>query len=73
MKTVKTLILTVITLFLFSAFSTEANAWPWVKVYAGVPVEKTVKPGSKYVWVAGHWKINKFGKKVWVPGHWKRV
>ena len=73
MKAVKTLILTVITLFLFSAFSSEANAWPWVRVYTDVPVVKTVNQGPKYVCVAGYWKINKHGKKVWVPGHWKKV
>ncbi len=31
------------------------------------------KPGPKHIWVAGHYKHNKYGKLVWVPGHWKRV
>ena len=73
MKTFKILILSIITLFLFSAFFAQANAGPRIIVYAGVPIVKTVKPGPKYIWVAGHYKINKYGKRVWVPGHWKKV
>jgi hypothetical protein len=73
MKNARILIIAVITLFLTAVFSTQANAGPRIKVYVGVPVVKTVKPGPKYVWVAGHYKINKFGKKVWVPAHWKKV
>lgn len=44
-------------------------------------------PGSKYVWVSGHWKWTRHGWKwapghyvikprpaaAWVPGHWKKV
>jgi hypothetical protein len=73
MKIIRIFFLAVITLFLFSAFSAQTIAGPKIKVYVGVPVVKTVKPGPKYVWVAGHYKINKYGKKVWVQGHWKRI
>ena len=50
----------------------EANAWPRYLVYAA-PKVHVVKPhGPNYIWVEGHWKVNKYGKTVWVPGHWKK-
>jgi hypothetical protein len=68
MKALKHLLPILITVFMFTAFTTEANAVPRVKICTVV-----VKPAPKYVWVSGHYKINKYGKRVWVPGHWKRI
>jgi len=50
----------------------ESISWPRYRVYT-TPKVYVVKPGPNYVWVDGHWKVNKYGKTVWVPGHWKKV
>lgn len=71
MKTLKlTLIAISASFIIFCGFegttSTLANT-------NSVTIENKIKPGPKYIWVAGHYKHNKFGKLVWVPGHWKRI
>jgi hypothetical protein len=76
MKSLKNLLFAgLVAVLLLGAFSTEASAWPRVRVYAGVPTIGVVKvkPGPNYVWVEGHYKINKHGRLVWIPGHWKRI
>lgn len=67
MKTIK------ITLLAFIAMFTLLLAEP-LNTFSAVNTINTtiVKPGPKYVWVAGHYTY-KHGKRVWVPGHWKRV
>ncbi len=57
------------------ANSSTVFAGPRIKVTFGKPNTHIVysKPGPNYVWVEGHYKLNKFGKLVWVPGHWKKV
>lgn len=76
MKSIKRtlLTLTLIIIFLF-ANSSNVFAWPRVTFAFGKPNSHIVyaKPGPNYVWVEGHYKLNKFGKLVWVPGHWKKV
>ncbi len=71
MKTIKLTLLAVSAVFLICfGLSNTAN------VMAGtnsVTVNGSIKPGPKYVWIAGHYKHNKHGKLVWVPGHWKRI
>lgn len=71
MKTLKlTLIAISASFIIFCGFegttSTLANT-------NSVTIENKIKSGPKYIWVAGHYKHNKFGKLVWVPGHWKRI
>lgn len=71
MKTLKLTLLTVSAIFLvFCGFTGSTNVS--AKTTA-VTIESKIKPGPKYVWVAGHYKHNKFGKLVWVPGHWKKI
>ena len=76
LKSLKSILLTgLAVIFLTVAFSSEASAWPRFKVYAGVPTVGAlkVKPGPNYVWVEGHYKVNRHGQWIWVPGHWKRI
>ncbi len=69
MKTLKTSILTVIAaMLIFCGLGTTSYS---SSVQKGTTVSTIHKPVPKYVWVAGHYKHNKFGKLVWVPGHWK--
>jgi len=70
MNFIKTLIIALITLTCFIALNTSGlEASPRLSVY----VSSISKPGPNYVWVAGHYTRNKFGKLVWVPGHWKKI
>ncbi|MCI0449516.1 MAG: hypothetical protein L0Y79_06995 [Chlorobi bacterium] len=72
MKSIKSVLLAFIMIMgLIGINTSETNAGPRVRIYVGTP--KIHKPGPNYVWVEGHYKINKYGKLVWVPGHWKRV
>ena len=48
-----------------TSFATQSNSTNVISIVN--------KPGPKHIWVAGHYKYNKYGKLVWVPGHWKRV
>ena len=70
MKTIKTSILTLIAAVVIlcgvntSTYSAETQT---------VTISVNKKPGPNYIWIAGHYKHNKFGKLIWVPGHWKRV
>ena len=76
MTSLKGLILAVLmAILLLGSLSTDAAAWPRVRVYAGIPTVAVVKvkPGPNFVWVEGHYKINKHGRMVRVPGHWKRI
>lgn len=73
MKFTKSIIYAILIVFGILAFSTgESNAWPRHRLYKDHIVTVS-KPGPYYIWIEGHWKINKHGKKVWVPGHWKKV
>jgi len=73
MKYTKSIIIgLIIVLGLLCLNINEANAWPRNRFYTG-PVVTVSKPGHNYIWIEGHWKINKFGKTVWVPGRWKRI
>lgn len=72
MKYAKSIIMALIVFMGFITLNTsETNATPRLGIYIGSA--NIHKPGPNYVWVAGHFKYNKFGKKVWVPGHWKKV
>ena len=52
--------------------SYDANAQIIVKIKPRAPkvvvVHKKHRPN--YIWVEGHWKVNRYGKYVWVEGHW---
>lgn len=69
MKPVKSILIALILLIGFFAVNTaEANAGPKLRYYT-----TSVKMKHGYIWVEGHYKINKYGKRVWIPGHWKKV
>lgn len=71
MKTLKTTILTTIAVivifcgFISTSYSSTAQTETTISI--------SHKPGPNYVWIAGHYKHNKYGKLVWVPGHWKKI
>jgi hypothetical protein len=76
MKTIKNLlIIPLFAILLLGISYSEASAGPRIGFYIGTPYHLKVvsKPGPRYVWVEGHYKVNKWGKIVWVPGHWKKV
>jgi len=74
MRIIKKITITAFLIFIILGFtSQEAKSWPRVRFYAGIPNTVVVKPGPKYVWVEGHYKVNKWGKFVWIPGQWKRI
>ena len=33
----------------------------------------SVKFAPEFVWIKGHYKVDRFGFVVWVPGHWRRI
>lgn len=69
MNRIKSLIFTILVLF---AFSLAANGQLIVikkPVHSKVIVVKPVKPGKKYVWIDGHWKV-RGNKYVWIKGRW---
>lgn len=71
MKTLRLTLLTITAIFfIFCGISGTTNLLANTN---SVTIESKIKPGPKYVWIAGHYKHNKFGKLVWVPGHWKRI
>lgn len=71
MRNLKLSLLTISAVFLlFCGFSGTNHMFANTNSAA---IVNKIKPGPKYVWVAGHYKHNKFGKLVWVPGHWKRI
>jgi hypothetical protein len=73
MKFTKSIFFSILLLFCIIAFSPEkTNSLPNYRLHT-TPSVTLSKPGPKYVWVKGHWIINKHGKKVWVPGHWKKI
>ena len=71
MNTIKTSILTLIAAVVIF-FGYNVNSYS-SETAAVMNTSEIRKPGPKYIWVAGHFKINKHGKSVWVPGHWKRI
>jgi hypothetical protein len=71
MKTLKLTLLTISAVFfIFFGVSGTTNILASTN---SVTIVSKIKPGPKYIWVAGHYKHNKFGKLVWVPGHWKKI
>ncbi len=68
----KKLIFLSLTLFILSGFALQTNAQVIIKVKPKAPkvvvVHKKARPN--HVWIAGHWKVNRYGKYVWVGGHW---
>ena len=71
MRNLKLSLLTISAVFLlFFGFSGTNHLFANT---TSVTVISKIKPGPKYVWVAGHYKHNTYGKLVLVPGHWKRI
>jgi len=71
MKSIKTILAVIIIAVSIFAVSDIALAGPRFRVVVGAPL--IVKPGPNFVWVEGHYKLNRFGILEWVPAHWKRI
>ena len=70
----KNLILAGIFIFVLFAFTGSANSWPRVGIVINpAPMEVIpVRPGPRFRWIRGHYRVGFRRCMVWVPGHWKR-
>jgi len=68
----KKITLTVLTLFIFVLLAGCVVARPAVGPPPLKKEVRSVRPGSNYVWISGHWKWSG-SRYIWATGHWAKA